>query len=187
MCSVKEINKGKLIFLLKSRALAMFGCLVLLYLNWLDCRAQSSLSHWSKHFPKIDSSISIPFQVVPPLDTMSQEGLIWKLNFSANEPPVFIFLSISGALLCFRDSLLRMPIPVEKNRKFYFTKWRLGEKYKLSVWRCTGPHSFLKMAWTNLNSGEVLDEIFLCYPFSFRCISNTERVTGKGVNLIFMP
>lgn len=124
---------------------------------------------------------------MPPLDTFSQEGLSWELQFGEKGQPLYIFLSISGAILSFKDSALRYSILVEKNKAFGFRKWEVGKYYKLTVWRCSGPHGFLKVAWFDLASGENLDEIFVCYPATFMCISKSILRSDKGVNIKNMP
>lgn len=187
MNSLEDFRIFKNFKWLEIRRLDLLLCVILIFGNNSNCWAQSSLSKWTRHFTKADSTLSITFQVLPPLDTFSQDGLRWELQFGEKGQPIYVFLSISGALLCFKDSVLQHPILVEKNKAFAFKKWEVGKHYKLTVWKCSGPHGFLKVAWFDLTSGENLDEIFVCNSFTFSCILRSFLKSGRGVNIRIAP
>lgn len=151
-----------------------------------NCNAQSALSKWSWYFSDSMKVYEQKFQVLP-LDTSSQNGLTWKLNFSPSHPAVFVLLSVSGAILCFSDSLKQRPFTIEKNRYFPFRKWRIGEFYSLAVCQDTGPHGFIRCTWKRLPHGEILDEIFLCYPAPFSEILPDKLKADSGISIKKMP
>lgn len=158
-----------------------------LFLSTTNLSAQSILSKWRHTLLQNKDSLSSGFYFVPPFDSLSPQGVWIQTRFYPLMKPISLFLSISGALIAFEDSLIKKPVMVEKIRYFPFRKARLGENYFIHISKNSGPHGFIRVWWTLGERGTLLDEIFICLPICFSAVQSISLHPDQGIRIKCLP
>lgn len=111
---------------------------------------------------RFDSTVSweMVWQPIYP-ESNFRNGIL--IGTTVGKSPLYFWLSTSGALLSYRDSLKTNPIPVEKRNEYPFHSWEHLKKYALRVSKCPDEYGWIRCQWAEANSDRKLDEIWLCY------------------------
>jgi len=82
--------------------------------------------------------------------------------FQSAQTELYWAVSNSGAILAFRDSLLKTPLFLEKRNVYPFIHLKSRSKYWLEVTRSNGKDGYLAARLLDESCKQVIDEVFLC-------------------------
>ena len=85
-----------------------------------------------------------------------------RCKFVGPYSEVYWAVSNAGAILAFRDSLLKMPLFLEKRNVYPFVQLNSKSRYWLEITRSNGKDGYLAARLLDDKSKEVIDEVFLC-------------------------
>lgn len=91
---------------------------------------------------------------------------------------MYVFLPASGGIITFEDSFRKKPILAEKLRSFPFQALKPGLLYKVLVYASVKESGFLEIQLQCDALGGLMDEIFVCLPWTFQQV---ELGKGSGI------
>jgi len=97
-------------------------------------------------------------------DSTRQIRIKFKCDFSGKRSPVFLAVTNSSMILLFSDSSLSEPFLLEKRIYFPFRQLKSNSRYCIEVNPSTGKDGYLAIRLLHVDSKEILDEVFLCFP-----------------------
>lgn len=172
---------------MKVKWICTFGSSLFISCFCIPLFAQSSLSQWRSHLREDSSFISASFRLIPPVDSTKSGGVQFAVSFSPAEDEIYIFLPASGGIVAFEDSFRKKPILAEKLKLFPFQALRPGILYKMLVFKSLKESGYLEIQLHCESLGGLVDEIFLCLPWTFQRVILGNGSGKEGIKYRKLP
>jgi hypothetical protein len=119
---------------------------------------------------KFESPLSVRFQLKWAPDSSRLHQVLFACPSQSGRDTLYWAVTQMGALILYQDNKGKVPCRLEKQKYFPFQRLMPGPVFTLEVSACSGKDAWLGARIRN-PSGNLVDEVFFCYPRQEACFS----------------
>jgi len=138
-----------------------------LTLNFINPNTGFSQSELRKTFGIKFDSLSSDYAQLDPVKLWNSNDIEMKLiKVTCKKIPNIFFVKVikDGAILCFKDSLLKKPILLEKRNIYPFIKLDPAFHYSIQISNQKSLNGFIGLRLWCVEKNKIMDESFFCFP-----------------------